>query len=85
MRVPAAESSVFLFDMQFLTVFRRRTGAFSDTEFTARVDAEVQQARRMYAQGAIRQIWHRADIPGACIGFRCELLRGREAMPLQVR
>ena len=58
--------------MQFLTVSRRRTEAFSEAEFTALVDREVQQARRMYAQGAIRQIWHRADMPGACIVFEAD-------------
>jgi muconolactone delta-isomerase len=53
--------------MQFLTVSRRRTDQFSDAEFTARVAAEVAQARALYAAGFIRQIWHRRDVAGACI------------------
>src|SRR6266542_4815155 len=53
--------------MQFLTVSRRRTERFTDAEFVALVPQETEQARALYAQGFIRQIWHRADIAGACI------------------
>jgi muconolactone delta-isomerase len=53
--------------MQFLSVSRRRIEAFSDAEFAALVAAEVAQARVLYAQGVIRQIWHRSDAPGACM------------------
>jgi muconolactone delta-isomerase len=53
--------------MQFLTVTRRRTEQFTDAEFTALVEAEILQARALYGSGFIRQIWHRADIAGACI------------------
>jgi muconolactone delta-isomerase len=53
--------------MQFLTLSRRRTERFNDAEFAARVESEVEQARVLYAQGFIRQIWHRADVAGACL------------------
>jgi muconolactone delta-isomerase len=53
--------------MQFLTISRRRTERFTEAEFAAHVEAEVAQARVLYAQGFIRQIWHRADIAGACL------------------
>lgn len=53
--------------MQFLTVSRRRTERFADAEFAALVPQEVERARALYAEGFIRQIWHRADIGGACI------------------
>lgn len=53
--------------MQFLTLSRRRTERFTDAEFAARVDEEVGQARVLYSQGFIRQIWHRSDVPGACL------------------
>ena len=53
--------------MQFLAVTRRRTENFSETEFTSRVPAEVGRARALYAEGFIRQVWHRADLPGACL------------------
>jgi muconolactone delta-isomerase len=38
-----------------------------DADFTAKVPAEVLQARTLYARGVIRQIWHRTDVGGACI------------------
>ena len=53
--------------MQFLSLSTRRTDRFSDAEFTELVDAEVSRARELYASGFIRQIWHRADLPGACM------------------
>lgn len=53
--------------MQFISISRRRTESFADSEFTARAEAEMQQARKLYSEGFIRQIWGRADVPGACI------------------
>ena len=53
--------------MQFLTVSRRLTEAFPESEFAARAPAEMEQARALYAQGCLRQIWLRGDVPGACI------------------
>jgi len=53
--------------MQFLTISRRRTEQFSDEQFRALVDAEVQQACTLYGEGFLRQIWHRADVAGACL------------------
>lgn len=53
--------------MQFLTFSRRRTERFTEAEFASLVDAEIGQARVLYAEGFLRQIWHRADLPGACM------------------
>ena len=53
--------------MQFLTFSRRRTETFSAEEFASKSGAEWEQARALYAQGYIRQIWRRVDVPGACI------------------
>jgi muconolactone delta-isomerase len=53
--------------MQYLILFRRRTEDYTESEFAALVGAEVQQARQLYMDGVIRQIWHRADVPGACL------------------
>ena len=58
--------------MQFLSVSRRRTEQFSDADFAAHVEQEVAQARLLYAQGFIRQIWHRTDLPGACMLLEAE-------------
>ena len=53
--------------MQLLVLSRRRIETFPDAEFAARIEAEFQQARTLYTDGFIRQIWTRADVPGACI------------------
>jgi muconolactone delta-isomerase len=53
--------------MQFLSVSRRRSESFTDADFAALAPDEQEQARRLYAEGVIRQIWHRADVGGACI------------------
>jgi muconolactone delta-isomerase len=53
--------------MQFLTISRRRTEAFTDAQFTTKAPDEWQRVRTMYAEGALRQIWSRGDMPGACI------------------
>ncbi|HXB72007.1 MAG TPA: muconolactone Delta-isomerase family protein [Candidatus Acidoferrales bacterium] len=55
--------------MQFLTLSRRRTEAFTDAQFAPFAEAESQRVRSLYAEGIIRQIWQRGDMPGACILF----------------
>lgn len=53
--------------MQFMTLLRRVSERFSDADFAPLLDAEVERARALYADGFIRQIWHRADVGGACL------------------
>jgi muconolactone delta-isomerase len=53
--------------VQFLTLSRRDTETFSEAEFAPRLEDEAQRARTLYSQGFIRQIWHRGDLPGACL------------------
>ena len=54
--------------MQFLTLSRRRIDAFPPEAFTPELIAcEGQRVRELYAAGLIRQIWRRADTPGATI------------------
>ena len=65
--------------MQFLSLSRRRVDRFSDAEFAMLVEAEVAQARVLYADGFIRQIWHRADLPGACILLEADSLEQANA------
>jgi muconolactone delta-isomerase len=56
------------FTMQFLSLSRRRSDAFPPQAFTPELAArEGQRVRELYASGLIRQIWRRADIPGAAI------------------
>ncbi|PBC04341.1 muconolactone Delta-isomerase family protein [Mesorhizobium sp. WSM3860] len=53
--------------MQFM-VLTRRSEAFVDADYTAaRLEDEAQAVRSLYLDGTVRQIWHRADIGGACL------------------
>ena len=52
--------------MQFLSISQRREG-FAETDYVGLAEQEMERARELYAEGWIRQIWHRADIPGACL------------------
>jgi muconolactone delta-isomerase len=72
--------------VQFLTISRRRTDRFADSEFAALVTAEIAQARLLYAQGFIRQLWHRADTAGVCMIIEADseahVREGLETLPL---
>jgi muconolactone delta-isomerase len=56
--------------MQFLTVSRRVESAGAPGD--ALVRAEVQRALVLYAEGYMRQLWHRSDGPGACVLWEVE-------------
>ena len=60
--------------MQFLSLSTRRSERFSDDEFAELADTEASRARELYAAGFIRQIWYRADLPGACMVLEAESL-----------
>lgn len=51
--------------MQFLAVTRRNTDRFTEADFAAVLEPEVERARLLYASGAFRQIFSRGDRPGA--------------------
>jgi muconolactone delta-isomerase len=54
--------------MQFLSISRRRTDQFPPEAFTAELIAgEGQRVKALYASGILRQVWKRADTPGAAI------------------
>ncbi len=53
--------------MQFLSLSRRLSEKFSNDDFAAKRGEEEDSARRLYASGALRQIWMRGDEPGACL------------------
>ena len=54
--------------MQFLSLSRRRVDAFPPEAFNPKLLAhEGQRIKALYASGILRQIWKRADIPGAAI------------------
>ena len=58
--------------MQFMTLSRRRTEQFSEAQFAPYIPDETQQARALYAEGFLRQIWRRDDLAGACILWEAE-------------
>jgi len=54
--------------MQFLSISRRRTDQFPPEAFTPELIAgEGQRVKALYASGILRQVWKRADTPGAAI------------------
>ncbi len=57
--------------MQFLSISQRRKG-FAEQEYAVLAEQESERARELYAAGLIRQIWHRADTPGACLLWEAE-------------
>jgi muconolactone delta-isomerase len=66
--------------MQFLTISRRRTEAFPPEAFSGELAAhEGQRVRELYAQGVLRQIWVRGDLPGAAILWEAESEEGVRA------
>lgn len=58
--------------MQFLVLNRRNTEQFTDSDFAPKVGSEVQRVREFYADGFVRQIWHRGDEPGGCLLVEAE-------------
>jgi hypothetical protein len=53
-----------------VTVFallRRRTEAFDEGTMAKLLDPEAEEARRLYADGYVRAIYSRQDVPGAVL------------------
>jgi len=57
--------------MQFLTISLRRN-EFAEEAYAGLAEQEAERARELYSEGLIRQIWHRTDIPGACLLWEAE-------------
>jgi muconolactone delta-isomerase len=73
--------------MQFLSISRRRTDAFPPEAFTPQLTGgEAQRVRELYASGILRQVWKRADTPGAAIlweaGSEAEVRAALDSLPL---
>ena len=52
---------------QFLVLAKRNTERFSDADFAPHLESEADHARKLYSQGVVRQIFGRADLPGAVL------------------
>ena len=57
--------------MQFLSISHLRDG-LTEADYAALVEGEIRRARILYAEGFIRQIWHRTDVRGACLLWEAE-------------
>jgi hypothetical protein len=52
--------------MQFMVLSSRHTEQYGEADFDAVIPAETQRIRQFYADGVVRQIWLRSDLPDAC-------------------
>jgi muconolactone delta-isomerase len=72
--------------MQFMALLRRVTERFGDADFAPLLEPEAERARTQYAEGFIRQIWSRGDVPGACLlieaADEAEVRAGLATLPL---
>jgi muconolactone delta-isomerase len=51
--------------MQFISISRRLTEKFSDSQFAEHIEAERGRVRELYRDGVVRAIWTRKDVAGA--------------------
>ena len=75
---------------QFIAVCHRNLEHFSASDFTPELlEEEAERVRQLYAQGIFRQVWGRADNPGAVIVIEASSPDEAEAvlasLPLAVR
>lgn len=73
--------------MQFLSISRRRTDAFPPEAFTPELTGgEAARVKELYASGMLRQVWRRADMPGAVLlweaASEAEARAAVESLPL---
>lgn len=57
--------------MLFFVLARRRTEAFTDEQFAPILEPEAEEARRLYADGHVRAVYGRLDVPGAILQLEC--------------
>ena len=60
-------------------ISQRYTDRFTDEDFAAVLPEETEQARRLYADGVVRNIWLREDVRGACLLLEAESLSTAQA------
>lgn len=65
---------------QFIAVCRRAYGRFAESDFTGELlDAEAEQARRLYVQGVFRQVWGHQSPAGAVVLIEAESREAADA------
>ncbi|MBV8600301.1 MAG: hypothetical protein JO359_01930 [Candidatus Eremiobacteraeota bacterium] len=60
--------------MTVFVLLRRITERFSDEQFAPLLEPESEEARRLYADGHLRAIYSRQDVPGAVLQLECASL-----------
>ena len=75
---------------QFIAICRRAYARFAEADFTQELlDAEAEQARRLYAQGAFRQMWGHRSPAGAIVLIEADSAEAADAvlatLPLKQR
>jgi muconolactone delta-isomerase len=75
---------------QFIAICRRAYGRFAESDFTQDLlDAEAEQARRLYSQGVFRTVWGHQSPAGAIALIEAESREAADAalatLPLQQR
>jgi muconolactone delta-isomerase len=73
--------------MQFLSISRRLTDKFPPEAFTPELGSrETARVKELYAAGILRQVWKRADTPGASIlweaGSKAEVDAAIASLPI---
>lgn len=59
---------------QFMALVKRNYAEFAEADFAPLLDAEAERARQLYAQGVVRAMWGRKDVPGAILLLEAESL-----------
>ncbi|MBO8186476.1 muconolactone Delta-isomerase family protein [Streptomyces spirodelae] len=65
--------------MQFMVMTQRYSDQYSEEEFASVLPEETETVRKLYAEGVVRQIWLRADGPGACFLLEAASLEEAQA------
>lgn len=60
--------------MTVFALLRRRTEAFDEDAMAKMLEPEAEEARRLYADGHVKAIHSRQDVPGAVIQLECASL-----------
>jgi muconolactone delta-isomerase len=65
---------------QFIAICRRAYGRFAEADFTPELlDAEAEQARRLYSQGVFRATWGHQSPAGAVVLIEAESREAADA------
>ena len=64
---------------QFIAIGTRNLREFIEADFTPLLEPEAERARTMYAEGTIRAMWARKDVPGAVILLEADSLEAAQA------